>query len=180
MTESPQTKVCPLCAETIKAAAKVCPFCQNRQDRWSLWAQDSLPAVVGFFLLGISVLFVLWLFPWQARSEGRSFAGHRSDLKVLPVALDRAKTRPEFWLSGFVTNTGAYPWRVHELEVRFLDGQGHLFDVLHPAVENAFVVEPGREHAFRVKLGTITWTNNAALPQVRVQTASDGHLPPKD
>jgi hypothetical protein len=179
MAEGSQTKVCPLCAETIKAVAKLCPFCQTRQGRWVLWAQELFIVACVLVVMGFLIAFATWVFPEDARLEGLSFSNHRSELNVVRVALDRAKKRPEFWLSGFVTNTGTYPWRVHLMEVRFVDEQGHLFDVYHPTIEEPFVVEPGREHSFRVTLGLIAWTNTVALPRVRVQFASDGHLLPK-
>jgi hypothetical protein len=37
MGESIHTKVCPACAETIKAAARKCPFCQSNQSLWGNW-----------------------------------------------------------------------------------------------------------------------------------------------
>jgi hypothetical protein len=180
MTEGSQTKVCPLCAETIKVVAKICPFCQTRQGRWVLLAQELFILAYAFVAMGFLIALGFWAFPEDERLEGRRFSSHRSELTVVRVALDRGKKRPQFWLSGFVTNTGTYPWRVHQMEVRFVDEQGRLFDVYHPTIEAPFVVEPGREHSFRAALGSITWTNAVALPQVRVQFASDGHLPPKD
>lgn len=180
METSGCTKVCPRCAETIKVAAKVCPFCQSRQGRFACWDRDLAVLLPPLLFLGLAAVVCVWLFPEEAQPDGRNFARHRGELAVVRVTLDRAKARPEFWVSGFVTNTGMFPWRIQELETRFQDGQGNLFDVSHPTVSEPFVVEPGREHAFRVSLGTIAWTNAAAVPQVRVQTATDGHLPPKD
>jgi membrane protein YdbS with pleckstrin-like domain len=180
MGESADTKVCPRCAETIKAAAEVCPHCQSRLARFAWWDRNLAGAAVAVVLLGQAIVVGVWLIPEDARSEGRRYARHRGDLAVVRVALDRAKVRPEFWVSGFVTNTGAFPWRVQELEARFQDVRGNVFDVYHPAVEDPFVVAPGQEHAFRVRLGIVAWTNAATVPQVRVQTATDGHLPPKD
>jgi hypothetical protein len=179
MADGEQIKTCPLCAETIKAAAKVCPFCRSPQSRSALRWQEFAILLAPLFLIGTVAVFFAWLFPEEARSEGRSFARHRAELGVVRVGLDRAKVRPEFWISGFVTNTGTHPWRVHELEVRFIDGQSNLFDVRHASVSGPFIVEPGKEHAFRVGLGTLGWTNPAAFPRVRVQAATDGHLPPK-
>jgi hypothetical protein len=176
MNGASDTKACPMCAETIKAAARKCPFCQTRQGRWILWHQDLVPALGALFLMGISILFVLWLLTEEARPGGRSFARHRADLSVARVALEQSKEGPEFWISGFASNSGASPWRVHELEVRFLDEQGRFFDVRHPSVKDPFVVAPGCEHAFRVRLGTLAWTNAAAVTQVRVQAATDGRF----
>ena len=172
-------KVCPLCAEPIKAAAKVCPFCCGAQTRLAYW----LP----YLGLGFSVLILLafvglacfWLFPDAFRSEGRSFAPYRAQLVVGRTSLERDQRKPEFWLSGYITNTGNYPWRVRELEVRFIEGEGKLVDVRQPEISEKFVVQPHQEQAFRVGLGTLVLTNSGIVARVRVQTATDGNLPAK-
>jgi hypothetical protein len=174
-----QTKTCPLCAETIKAAAKVCPFCQAHQSRFGLW-RDQL-VQLGFVLVMMAILGLVsyWVFPEDAPSGGRNFARHREDLSVLRSSLERNRKKPEFWLTGYVTNRGDYPWRVRELELRLLDARGNLLDVRHPDVSEAFVVLPRGEAAFRVRLGELVFTNSDVVQQVRVQTATDGNLPIK-
>ena len=118
-----------------------------------------------------------WVFHEDFASKGRSFVRHRSDLRVLRALLEREKKKSEFWLTGYVTNSATYPWRVRELELRLVDAQGNLLDVHHPDVSDPFVVPPGMEVAFRVKLGELAFTNSSVVPQVRVQAASDGNLP---
>jgi hypothetical protein len=110
---------------------------------------------------------------------GRSFAGHQDDLLVLSSSLERDGNRPDFWLTGVVTNRGGYPWRVHELEVRFLDGKGRLVDVSHPDVKALFVVQPRQEHAFKVPMGRRMFTNRDVTCQVRANVATDGNRPLK-
>jgi hypothetical protein len=171
-----ETKTCAMCAETIKAAAKKCPFCQTRLGRWVRWHVDLVPSLVALCVMAMAVAFLVWVFPEDANPEGRDFAGHRGELGIVGQTLGRDQAGPGFWLSGFVTNQGSYPWRVCKLEVRLLDAQGSLVDVLHPKVNDPFVVEPRHEHAFRVGLGTLPWTNFTGAPQVRVQTARDGRL----
>jgi hypothetical protein len=80
-------------------------------------------------------------------------------------------------MTGIVTNGGEYPWRIQELEVRFLDERSHLLDVRHPKVKDAFVIQPRQEHGFRVELGGLAFTNNNVTHQVRVQMATDGDRP---
>ena len=128
-------------------------------------------AVVGFACL--------WLFPDAFRSEGRSFAPYRAQLVVARTSLERDQRKPEFWLSGYITNTGNYPWRVRELEVRFIEGQGKLVDVRQAEVSEKFVVQPHQEQAFRVGLGRLVFTNSSTAATVRVQAATDGNLPIK-
>ena len=179
MAEAEQTKVCPFCAETIKAAAKVCPFCRSRQGRYVLWRQELLIAGPATVFIIMTIMVIAWFVPEEKGTGGRSFVGHRNDLIVLSTSLDRTGTKPDVWMTGIVTNQGEYPWRVHELEVRFQDEQGNLLDVRHPKVKDSFVVQSRQENGFRVELGGLAFTNNNITHQVRVQLATDGDRPVK-
>jgi hypothetical protein len=179
MAENEQTKVCPLCAETIKAAAMICPFCRSKQTRHALLRQELLIAGPVTVLIILAVFAISWFVPDEEGAGGRSFVGHRSDLVVLNTLLDRAGSKPGFWMTGVVTNEGEYSWRVNEFEVRFLDQQGNLLDVRHPDVTDSFVVQSRQEHGFRVALGGLAFTNKNVTHQVRVQLATDGDRPLK-
>jgi hypothetical protein len=93
--------------------------------------------------------------------------------------MERDQRKPEFWLSGYITNTGNYPWRVQELEVRFIEGPDKLVDVRQAEVSEKFVVQPHQEQAFRVEVGRLVFTNSGTVAMVRVQEATDGNLPAK-
>jgi len=177
MTSSSDTKVCPMCAETIKAAAKVCPFCRSKQARFALWQQELPIAATGLALAIMTIVVLTWMAPDEDGVGGRSFSGHRNDLVLLNTTLDRVASNGDFWLTGVITNRGQYPWRVHELEVRFVDQHGNLLDARHPGVKELFVVQPRQEHGFRVERGAVIFTNENVSHQVRVQTATDGDRP---
>jgi hypothetical protein len=172
-------KVCPLCAEPIKAAAKVCPFCCGAQTRLAYWRPYLGLGFSALLLLAFVGLGCFWLFPDAFRSEGRSYAPYRAQLVVARTSLERDQRKPESWLSGYITNTGNYPWRVQELEVRFMAGEGKLVDVCHPEISEMFVVQPRQERAFRVGLGRLVFTNSGIIASVRVQAATDGNFPGK-
>jgi hypothetical protein len=174
MNASAETKTCPMCAETVKAAAKKCPFCQTRLGRWVLWHVDLVPALVSSCVIIMAFSFLAWGLSKEANLEGRSFTDRRSDLRVVRATVEPDRTQPGYRLLGFVTNSGNYPWRIRRLEVRLLDPQGNLVDVLHPKLTNSFVVEPGDERAFTLGLGALPSTNFASAPLVRVDTATDG------
>lgn len=171
------TKVCPCCAETIKAAAKICPFCQSRLSRWALLGQDLGRLAVLLVLAGFALVVFAWLERDSSQPAGRRFVPHRNELIVERASLASKGKATAFWLSGFVSNRGTYPWRVRELEVRFLDRAGNLLDVRHCSVSDPFVVQPGREAAFRVDLGELPPAISQAQVSVRVHQAGDGNLP---
>jgi len=179
MDSDQSIKVCPLCAEPIKAAARVCPFCRAPQSRLAHWRPYLGLGFSVFTLLAFVGLACLWLFPDVFRSAGRSFAPYRAELVVVRTSLERDQRKPEYWLSGYITNIGNYPWRVRELEVRFMEGEGKLVAVRHSEISEKFVVQPRQEQAFRVGLGKLVFTNSGTVAKVRVQAATDGNLPAK-
>ena len=178
MAENEPTKVCPLCAETIKAAAKVCPFCRSRQGRFTVLKGELGSAIVTIALLAVPIWMSSSLFPDDSDSTSAvDFVRHRGELPVVRTVLEGAEGRQRFWLSGYVTNKGDRPWRVHKLEVRLLDARGNLLEVQHRpfAKNNAFVVQPNSEHAFRIELYGVPNSLTGVVQKVLVESATDGH-----
>jgi len=130
--------------------------------------------------LALVGLLIELLFPeWLCADGERQFTGHRDEVPVQRLVLDGPHQRSEFSVAGFVTNCGAYPWRIHALEFRFLNPDGSLLEVRQRRIDRPFVVGPGGEHAFRVSLGRLLEPMIQADLRARVQEAGDGSRPPK-
>jgi hypothetical protein len=177
MADDKQTKICPSCAETIKMAAKVCPYCQTRQNRFRLLAGE-LTGVVAVLLVMVGLpILCEYLSPDDSdETSSLGFIIHRSDLSVAHLNLEASgKNNNDYWLTGLVTNNGHQAWRVHSFEVRILDDKNNLRDVAHTYLDKleVFVVQPGQEHAFKVKFTTPMVDTSSKL-SVRVQQATDG------
>ncbi len=170
----PIAKVCPLCAEQIKAAAKVCPYCRASETRLARWGPYFLVALSGSLMLAVVGLACWFLFPDAFRREERSFHPYRSQMVVGGTTLERGQDKPGFWVTGFITNLSAFPWRVEELEARILDREGKLVDVCHERLPEKFVVPPRHEQAFRVGLPHLMYTNRGSVARIRVAAATDG------
>ena len=181
MNEAGETKVCPQCAETIKATAKKCPFCNSRLVRYALFLQELVLGLHCLIGLACVIIVGVWLFPYGIGGEGRSFARHRNDLETKNVTIRVEKHGTDaydYHVSGVVTNKGQYPWRVQEFELTVTNTQG-MADVTHAEVKEPFVVQSHTEHAFIFHCST-SLTNTIVAAQARVENARDSNGPRND
>lgn len=175
MNENAEMKICPFCAETIKAAAKKCPFCNSRLSRYALFRQELALGSGCLIVFGCLIVVCALVLPKTFSGEGRSFARYRNDLLVkdCSVSVEGRDTNDYYYnVSGFVTNQGENPWRVQEFELTVTNIQG-IADVMHTKVSDPFVIQPHAENAFVVHCRT-SLTNKVVSGQARVENASDG------
>ncbi len=171
MNGEAETKNCPACAETIKAAAKVCPFCRRPQNRrWFLSDHDSYS--IGALMFFVAAMFLaLWFF-----TMGRQYSPEKNQIKVLSANFGMEVSGHETNLiaSGVLTNTSRFTWRVGSLEVRFLDAAGKTVDVSHGgSTYQELVVPPHSDCAFHVALSPQKSVPSHVSSKVIVTEASD-------
>jgi hypothetical protein len=168
MAEAEQTKVCPLCAETIKKAAKVCPFCRKNQARGFFISRFDLVGIVTVLLL----LGTYW-FLSNMLTEGRSFSSSRDKIEVLSTDLtvETNGHGMHVVVTGVLTNRSNYPWRISLFEVRFFDSSGKVIDADRDW--NHFTVMPGSDHAFQLAFYSRKIIPEHARYKVLIRSASD-------
>lgn len=169
MPEDGTTKVCPLCAETIKAAAKICPHCRKAQNRWLFF-------VSRFDFFAVCAMIVLPGLVWllvQLLTPIKSFARYQNQIQILSstFSVHRSSDSTNLVVDGTLTNESDYAWRVGEFEVRYFGKDGQVADVLHG--EDNFEVLPHAEHTYHFEEYNMTafpdYPNNKTL----IRSASD-------
>ncbi len=154
MVENKQTKICPLCAETIKAAAKVCPHCRKLQGRFCFISQHDAQAI-GAVLVFIALAFLAcWFF-----GTGREYSPKRHKIIVLSsqFGIESTKDHTNAIVSGVLTNASEYKWDVTRFEIRFLDAAGRIVDTESAGSEyQSLSVLPHGEASFHLGLSMKT------------------------
>ena len=165
MAENEQTKICPLCAETIKAKVKLCPYCRKIQSKWIFITRYDLLAVITLCIF-VGTIFLLF----QMFASGRNFSSSRDKVEVLNSQLGL-----DGWtnvvVSGVLTNGSNYSWQMGEFEVRFFDGSGKLIDADEGS--DSFTVLPHDDHSFKITLYRRKSISEYASQKVLIRSASD-------
>ena len=168
MAETEQTKTCPLCAETIKAAARVCPHCRKIQRRGLFITKYDLLALA-MPLLVLGTFFLLN----QMFAKGRSFSPSRDKIEVLSsqVTVVHSEYFTNVVLSGMLTNRSNYSWKELEFEVRYLDGSGKIIDA--DSGSDVFTVLPHSDHSFNLTLYSRKSIPEHTSRKILIRSATD-------
>lgn len=168
MSENEQAKICPLCAETIKAAARVCPHCRKIQRRGLFITKYDLLALA-MPLLVLGTFFLLD----QMFAKGRSFSPSRDKIEVLSsqMMVGDCGYSTNVVVSGILTNRSDYAWQMIEFEVRYLDGSGKIIDV--DSGSDGFTVLPHSDHSFHLTLYSRQSIPEHTSHKILIRSATD-------
>jgi len=184
MAETEQTKVCPLCAETIKAAAKVCPHCHYWQKKWSLRNPRTmqstsaiLMAIVMFGgIVGLGYFFEHLLGP------KRDFAQYQDDVRVVNSETNFRTVESNLLVSvvGVLTNQSDFGWKHVGVEAQFFDGNSNLIDVIEAQGEyySGLEILPRSEASFKIEGHATHKEQDYKSTKVFVRTGEDIHTFP--
>jgi hypothetical protein len=179
MSENEQTKICPLCAETIKAAAKVCPHCRTWQKKWSLQnpqTAQSVGAIIWLIVI-IAVFIGLGCFLDHVIGPKRDFAPYQNQIGVVnsDVSFRMSGSNLTVSVVGVITNQSEFTWKNVGLEARLFDKDGKLIDVIQASDSsyNGVVVLPHSEAGFKIQSKATKNESDYATHKVFIGTAKD-------
>jgi predicted nucleic acid-binding Zn ribbon protein len=169
-----ETKICPLCAETIKAAAKVCPFCGrmlplSNKEKWRKGMEAWL-LLLAFAVIVFGGLFWLqWIF-----RPGKPFEPYREKLVVVDAQMHFSSTVVGNCIStiGFIRNDSSLAWRNVQIEVQYFDREGRLTDTMSDSFRGQRL-PAGKTHAFRIRSAADKPASAYVSQKVSVRAASD-------
>lgn len=180
MAETEQTKVCPLCAETIKTAAKVCPHCRHWQSRkWSFnnpaFLQSLASLVMAAAIFG--AIAGLGYFLEHLIGPKRDFSPYQNQILVVSSEMSFRISGSNLTVSvvGVVTNQSEFAWKNVGLEARLFGKDGNLIDVIqaNDSSYSGVVVLPHAEAGFKIQSRAIKNESEYATHKVLVGTAKD-------
>jgi len=179
MAETEQTKVCPLCAESIKVAAKVCPHCRSWQKKWSLQnpqTTQSIGAVCGVVFIAGGVI-GLGIFFDGLIGPKRDFAPYQNQISVVSSeASFRMPSSSNLTVSvvGIITNQSEFGWKHVGLEAQLFDKDRKLIDVISSDSDyGGITVLPHSEAGFKIEGKATKKESEYASHKVFVRTAKD-------
>jgi hypothetical protein len=166
-----QTKICPTCAENVKAAAILCPYCRSILRRSSL--QIAVPTWVTW-LCGALFFGGCLIFFYRVVRPCEDFTKHRDQVVVSASAMqfsygDRGRYVTTL---GTVRNESDWAWKDIQLEVRYFDREGKLIDVGVQSISDV-IVQPHCESGFRVRTLADQPNSVYASHKVFVRSAKD-------
>ncbi len=153
MTETEATKVCPHCAEKIKAAAKVCPNCRYWQKIWSLY-NPQIAGLLGI-IIGFAVLSCFGIFCDRLFGPKEEFATYRNEIDVVSSQFSHRISASNLLVTvtGTITNHSNVGWKDVGVEAQFFDKSGKMIDAItvNAGDYRGVVILPHGETAFKIE-----------------------------
>jgi hypothetical protein len=146
-----ETKVCPHCAETIKAPAKVCPHCRYAQKRWSLYNPQLLAA--SYIAVCCVAMICAAIFLDKIFGPKRQYGDYRDDIIVASSQLSRRVSESNMvnTVVGTLTNRGQLAWKDVSVEAQFFNKAGKQIDAITAKDYPSLIILPHGEVSFKIE-----------------------------
>ncbi len=143
-----QNRICPYCAETVKAEAKVCPKCRQWLTFYSIMNPAMFILAFSLCLLAVGAGFLL-IFK-RLTDPGVSYEHFPGSLSIVEsrMNLKNDKYGQHVSVVCVVTNKSELAWDRVQIEARFFDKGGGLIDA--ESEYHYGIILPHDEVAFRV------------------------------
>ena len=140
--------VCPYCAEPVKTAAKICPWCRQWLSLFSL--RNPAVFVMIFYFCMVVVAFGFFIFLQRMFDPGINFSPYRDSISIVEsrMNLEDAGKDSSVHVVAVITNQTDIAWKQVQLDVRFFNKAGALIDAR--VYHDVAIVVPHGESAFRI------------------------------
>ncbi len=171
-------KICPYCAEQIKASAKICPRCQQWLTTCSL--RNPTVFIGSVCLCGLISLFVAHLHFQRLleplRQAGIDFSAYRDSISVIESRMNLEKGDKESSVNvvAVITNKSVLAWKEVEMDTRFFDKTGTMIDA--QTVVQRWTILPHSELAFRIKITPSRDMSEYDSYKIYVRSAKDARV----
>lgn len=173
LDENKQKKTCRYCAETVPAAAKICPRCRQ----WLTYFSFRNPLVWSFctVLPLVACVYICYCHITNRISAIINPAPHYSDfpgsLRVLQSRMQWVEETDgaRLFITGMMTNQSSVSWKEIEFETRFYSANGNMIDAGNSYTR--FTILPGNDSAFRVSVKPLLSSNDYSSFKISVSSA---------
>ena len=160
-----------MCAESINAAAKLCPHCRTDQRAGAILITFAPWFGIVFWLLiaaGVGIFF------YRVLDQGQNFTSVRNQVTVGSSEMQFSDGERGRYITtiGVITNGSDCGWKEVQMEARYFNKQGKLVDVGAQWFSD-LVVQPHSESAFRIRTLADQPDEAYASHQVVIRTAKD-------
>lgn len=149
MNENVETKPCAFCAEPIRVAARICPYCRSLQPRWRLKKQIEAWGTLAIMLIMACGLIY---FLGSTFGPGRDFERFQNQITIISPEMHFSQMTNGNFIStiGQIRNGSPYAWKDLQLEVQYFDKDGRMIDT---RTEDRYmeIIPAGATQAFRIR-----------------------------
>jgi len=174
MNETADTKTCAMCAETIRAIAKVCPHCRHVQTKWTFLNPNITASLMGIFWIASIIVVLVFL---KRIAGNRDFEPYQQQLLVLESSVSQRISSNGVYvvITGVITNWSNCSWKNIGVEGQLFGSDGKLIDVVPAASDyyGGFVAASHSTCAFKIESRTSHSLSDYASHKVFFRWAKD-------